>query len=113
MTMEKVLYKSCSIDGVGLAGPFAFCLEYYILEKEAQIEGFSIVTYGVEIDERDPATGEIVDYQAVYDVFCSRAEAEMVVERLARGEVTPATLMDVLQDTVGIGDLVNRETMAV
>ena len=76
------------------------------------LEGIGFCTYGIEIVlfERNGGEDANPEYSRVYDAFCTRKDAEEIMDRLVRNKVTPVHLMEVLQDTVGVGDLVNRET---
>lgn len=64
-----------------------FQVRYYLLE-ECSPEG---TVYGVG-SERD---GESIELR---DVTASRAQAQALLDSLARGQVTPAALRDVVED---------------
>lgn len=110
MKKRKTLYKSIQLLGEG-DSPAVHHLDYYVLEKEVEVDGFSINTYGIEISKRtcDGTEPVEVEYRRVYDIFCTYRETEEALEKLVRNAVTPVALLDVLHDMVGIGTLVNEE----
>lgn len=110
MAMRK-LYRTVSVNCESETGNANFNLEYYLLEKEIALDGFSVNTYGVEIVKSSKGEGNVVyrEYRKVFDIFCSQKEAEKVLEKLANNTVTPVCLLDVLENLIGTGDLVNEE----
>lgn len=111
MSMRK-LFKTVHVNSESEIGNSEFDLEYYILEKEIKLDGFCVCTYGVEISKCMRGEDNVLhkEYRKVFDVFCTRKEAEEILEKLARNTVTPISLLDVLENLIGIGDLVNEET---
>ena len=111
MAIRK-LYKTVHVNSESEMGNSEFDLEYYVLEKEILLDGFSVNTYGVEITKRSRGEGNTLckEYRKVFDIFCTQSEAEAVLEKLVRNTVTPVSLLDVLENMIGTGDLVNEET---
>ncbi len=111
MAVHKELFRSTKVAGVEENSAKLYELDYYLLEKEVNVDGFAINTFGVGVTKRTVEDGKTVDleYRRVYDVFCSKRETLVMLDKLARGAVTPVSLLEVLQDVVGIGDLVNEE----
>lgn len=74
-----------------------FELEYYLLEEPIAIsESIETITYGVAVQMNRRGKSEI----AKADSLCTtRAEAEEFAKRLARGSVTPATFLDIVDDS--------------
>ncbi len=112
---KRKLYQKVHVDSTGENGNSQFDLEYYILEKEIMIDGMCINTYGVEISKLFKAEDGVVykEYRKIFDIFCTEREAEKVLEKLARNTVTPISLLDVLENLIGTGDLINEETSFV
>ncbi len=109
---NRKLYKTVHVDRKSDAANYDFDLEYYILEKEIKLDSICVNTYGVEIckskQDADGVTQK--EYRKVFDVFCTQKETEEVLEKLARNTVTPINLLDVLENLIGTGDLINEET---
>ena len=108
---NRKLYRTVNVKSLSEAGNREFDLEYYMLEKEIKLDDICVHTYGVEIckvcvDEDNVSHKE---YRKVYDVFCTQGEAIEVIEKLARNTVTPISLLDVLENLIGTGDLINEE----
>ncbi|MBQ4516622.1 MAG: hypothetical protein II978_07520 [Clostridia bacterium] len=112
---NRKLYKTVSVNSEDNLASYDFDLEYYILEKEIQLDGICVNTYGVEICKCRKDADEVVhkEYRKVFDVFCTKKEAEEILEKLARNTVTPISLLDVLENLIGTGDLINEETSFV
>lgn len=90
-----------------------FFLDYYILEKEVQIEGQSALRYGLEIYKRakrddGSAYGE---YRKIFDVFQTEAEADAVARLLANNTVTPISMKEILEDLLGQSDFASEMTV--
>ena len=103
----------CTSSGsVDLLHRFQELVKENHLEKEIKLDGFCVCTYGVEISKCMRGEDNVLhkEYRKVFDVFCTRKEAEEILEKLARNTVTPISLLDVLENLIGIGDLVNEET---
>ena len=111
MAMRK-LFQTVHVNSESEIGNSEFDLEYYLLEKEIQLDGFCVNTYGVEISKCSKDENKVLhkEYRKVFDVFCTQKDAEEVLEKLARNAVTPISLLDVLESMIGTGDLVNEET---
>lgn len=107
----RKLYRTVCVNCESDAGHSEFNLEYYLLEKEILLDGFSVNTYGVEIVKCSKGKDNTIcrEYRKVFDIFCTQREAEDVLEKLARNTVTPVCLLDVLENMIGTGDLVNEE----
>ena len=90
-----------------------FILDYYLLEKDVRIEGFSLNTYGIEISKREKTAPKqnYTEYRRVYDIFCTKEEAISALKKLCENTVTPVSLLDVLEDMIGVGELVNEERL--
>lgn len=110
MGMRK-LYRTVHVNSESETGIANFNLEYYLLEKEIALDGFSVNTYGVEIVKTSKGEDNSVrrEYRKVFDIFCTQKEAENVLDKLARNTVTPVCLLDVLENMIGTGDLINEE----
>lgn len=57
-------------------------------------------SYGVEI--RMTRSGRPEETARVEDITTSREQAEQLLHRLRRNRVTPVTLRDVIEDTLGV-----------
>ena len=112
---KRKLYQKVQVSSEGVGGKTNFDLEYYVLEKEVTIDGMCINTYGVEISKLFKGDDGVVykEYRKVFDIFCTEREAEAVLKKLARNTVTPISLLDVLENLIGTGDLINEETSFV
>jgi hypothetical protein len=88
----------------------SFFLDYYIIEKEILIDGFTFHTYGLEIAKRMDSGGACTEFRRVYDVFCTEKEAFEALNTLIRNAVTPVCLLEILEDMIGVGDFVNEES---
>ena len=112
MELTRTFYAETDLDDNSGEIRKQYHLQYYLLQKEIMLEGIGFCTYGIEIVlfERNGKENANPEYSKVYDAFCTRKDAEEVLDSLVRNKVTPVHLMEVLQDTVGVGDLVNRET---
>ncbi len=110
MAMRK-LYKTVSVASECDGEERRFSLDYYILEKEVQIEGFSVNTYGIEICKRDKRenNSSYFEYRKIFDIFCTEAETMDVLDKLSRNSVTPICMQEVLEDLIGTGDFVSEE----
>lgn len=111
----RKFFQSVKVNSESDLGKVEFYLDYYILEKEIQIDGFSINTYGIEVAKRDKINdaSTCLEYRKIYDVFCTERETIEVLEKLIRNTVTPVSVLDVLQDLIGTGDFVNEELAVV
>lgn len=110
MAIRK-LFKTVHVNSDSEAGNSEFDLEYCLLEKEIVLDSFSVNTYGVEITKiyKNKDNTLCKEYRKVFDIFCTQSEAEAVLEKLARNTVTPVSLLDVLENMIGTGELVNEE----
>lgn len=108
---SRKLYRTVNVKSLSEAGNREFDLEYYMLEKEIKLDGICVHTYGVEICKVCVDDDKVAhkEYRKVYDVFCTQGEAIEVIEKLARNTVTPISLLDVLENLIGTGDLINEE----
>ncbi|MBR7164632.1 MAG: hypothetical protein IKD21_06670 [Clostridia bacterium] len=88
------------------SGEETFFLDYYILEKEVQVEGISISRFGLEIYKRAQRKDgtPYAEYRKVFDVFQTEAEANEVLHLLARNTVTPVSMKEILEDLLGCSD---------
>lgn len=109
----RSFYKSVCVSCESDMGRREFILDYFLLEKDIKIEGFSVNTYGIEISKREKKENSenYYEYRRVYDIFCTKAEALGALDTLVRNTVTPVSLLDVLEDMIGIGELVNEERL--
>ncbi|MBR5156684.1 MAG: hypothetical protein IKW59_02840 [Clostridia bacterium] len=109
---NRKLYKTVSVNSKSDAANYDFDLEYYILEKEIKLDGICVNTYGVEICKSLKDSDGVVhkEYRKVFDVFCTEKETKEILEKLARNTVTPISLLEVLENLIGTGDLINEET---
>ena len=107
--VNRTFYESIAVTDAAESEEKGFVLDYYLLKKDISVDGFSLNTYGIEIVKRKSVRGEALEYRRVFDVFCMEDEALAAIRRLAENTVTPVSLLDVLEDMIGIGDLVNEE----
>ena len=112
MAMRK-LYKTVNVASECEGEERKFMLDYYILEKEVEIEGFSVNTYGIEICKRGKKENgaSYFEYRKIFDIFCTEEETEDVIDKLARNSVTPICMQEVLEDLIGTGDFVSEELL--
>lgn len=110
VAMRK-LYKTVNVASECDGEERKFFLDYYILEKEVQIEGFSVNTYGIEICKRAKRENNTsyFEYRKIFDIFCTEEETASVIDKLARNSVTPICMQEVLEDLIGTGDFVSEE----
>ena len=87
-------------------GKETFFLDYYILEKEVQVEGICIRRFGLEIYKRAhrPDGKPYAEYRKVFDLFGTEAEANEVLHLMARNTVTPISMKEILEDLLGVSD---------
>ena len=113
MSVVRSFYDAVEIEGEGDEGK-RFRLEYYLLEKSVMVGGFGISTFGVEVIKRTRIGQADAGMEGcrIYDVFRSRTESLEVLQKLARNAVTPVSLLDVLHDLTGVGDLVNEDNFS-
>ncbi|MBP3337633.1 MAG: hypothetical protein J6L59_04420 [Clostridia bacterium] len=111
--VSRIFYKSVSVMCESDDLRKDFILDYYLLEKDVKIEGFSVNTYGIEISKREKKSEKqnFCEYRRVYDIFCTKDKALETLESLVRNTVTPVSLLDVLEDLIGVGELVNEERL--
>lgn len=111
--VSRIFYRSVNVCAECDEKKREFILDYYLLEKDIKIEGFSVNTYGIEISKREKTKddGTLKEYRRVYDVFCTKGEALETLEKLVKNTVTPISLLDILEDLIGIGELVNEECL--
>lgn len=88
------------------SGTDAFFLDYYILEKEVQVEGLCVNRFGLEIYKRAKRSDgtPYAEYRKVFDVFQTEAEAREVLQLLSRNTVTPISMKDILEDLLGYAE---------
>lgn len=67
--------------------------DYYILLEHLELEGYSGESYGVKIEEKE--TGEVA---IAPDVTCRSSVIYQLAQTLLLHQVTPCTLVDVIQD---------------
>ena len=110
MAMRR-LYKTVNVSSECDGDKHLFVLDYYILEKEVEIDGYSVNTYGIEICKKSKRenNSSYFEYRKIFDIFCSEGETIDVIEKLARNSVTPICMQEVLEDLIGTGDFVNEE----
>ncbi len=91
----------------------AFFLDYYILEKEVQVEGICISRFGLEIYKRAQRKDgtPYAEYRKVFDLFQTEAEAEEMLLLMARNTVTPISMKDILEDLLGCTEFVGEVSM--
>lgn len=94
-------------------GEETFFLDYYILEKEVQVEGLCISRFGLEIYKRARRTDgtPYAEYRKVFDVFQTEAEASEVLHLLARNTVTPISMKEILEDLLGNSDFAGEVSL--
>jgi len=68
-------------------------LDYYLLVDELDVGRFLCESYGVRVVRRE--TGE---QQSACHVTTNPSRIDSLLELLVQGQVTPCTLMDVLED---------------
>ena len=112
VTMRK-LYKTVNVASECDGEEMKFWLDYYVLEKEVEIEGFSVNTYGIEICKRAKRENgsSYFEYRKIFDIFCTEEETTSVIDKLARNSVTPICMQEVLEDLIGTGDFVSEEVL--
>ena len=108
--VNRRFFKSIKVMGEWEGRQRSFFLDYYIIEKEILIDGFTFHTYGLEIAKRTDSGDESAEFRRVYDVFCTEKEAVESLNVLIRNAVTPVCLLEVLEDMIGVGDFVNEES---
>jgi len=110
MAIRK-LYKTVNVSSECDGEERKFWLDYYILEKEVEIEEFSVNTYGIEICKRSKRedNSSYFEYRKIFDIFCTEEETVDVINKLARNSVTPICMQEVLEDLIGTGDFVSEE----
>lgn len=110
MAMRK-LYKTVNVNSECEGDKHEFVLDYYILLKEVQIEGYCVNTYGIEICKKSKRenNSSYFEYRKIFDLFCSESETMHVIDKLARNSVTPICMQEVLEDLIGTGDFVSEE----
>ena len=108
---SRRLYKTVNVESECEGSKRVFTLDYYILEKEVQIEGFSVNTYGIEICKKSKRenNSSYFEYRKIFDIFCTEEETIDVIDKLARNSVTPICMQEVLEDLIGTGDFVSEE----
>lgn len=111
--VNRIFFKSVNVSCESEVGRREFILDYFLLEKDIKLEGFSVNTYGIEISKREKTAEDksYCEYRRVYDVFCTKDEAEDALLKLVKNTVTPVSLLDVLEDMIGVGELVNEERL--
>ncbi len=111
--VSRNFFRSVNVNCESDIGRREFILDYFWLEKDVRIEGFSVNTYGIEISKREKTADNenYCEYRRVYDIFCTKAEALDALDKLVRNTVTPVSLLDVLEDMIGVGELVNEERL--
>lgn len=78
-----------------------FYLDYYLLEELISGEdGIGLMTYGVEVVKRTsyPDKSEVLEKCEIKDIFFSKDDVIAFMQMLSRNCVTPATLLDVVED---------------
>ena len=111
--VSRNFYKSIHVHCESDLGRKEFILDYFLLEKDITVEGFSLNTYGIEISKREKLSTvqNFTEYRRVYDIFCTKEEAISALKKLCENTVTPVSLIDVLEDMIGVGELVNEERL--
>ena len=71
------------------------CFDYYILLEHLELEEYSGESYGVKIEEKE--TGEVA---VAPHVTCRSAVIYQLAQILLVNQVTPCTLVDVIQDWI-------------
>ena len=67
--------------------------DYYITIDEMEVGPFACESYGIRVAQRE--SGESA---AVHNVTCSIQRIDELSQRVLDGQVTPATLRDVVED---------------
>lgn len=111
--VSRDFYKSVNVKCESDVGKREFILDYFLLKKDINIEGFSVNTYGIEIAKREKMGKKEChfEYRRVYDIFCTEEEAVNTLELLVKNTVTPVSMLDILEDMIGVGELVNEERL--
>ena len=76
-------------------------LEYYLVENDIECEGKQVHTYGIGIDSESSGCGtSIHESKSIPDLFSSKQKATEALDRIARGEVRPYCLADVVYELI-------------
>lgn len=94
-------------------GEETFFLDYYILEKEVQVEGLCISRFGLEIYKRAHRKDgtPYAEYRKIFDLFGTESEANEVLHLMARNSVTPISMKEILEDLLGVSDFVGEVSL--
>lgn len=83
--MTRTTVKSADADGEMMN------LHYIMTSREIEIEGDLVTAYGIRVEGRD-------GFAQVDDITSDRARADGLFALICRGEVTPMTLRDIVED---------------
>ena len=72
-------------------------LEYALLSKEIEIEGVSVVTYGISVKMLE---GESLVHTEIHDIAPDREAICFLLERICSGAVLPQNLIDIVEDFI-------------
>lgn len=102
MSNKKLIRKSTITVNEGEVQE-RFILEYYVLEREAFVDGTSANTYGIEVLKRSSPNSKTlkVEYRKIFDIFCTEAEAVEAAFILAENTVTPISVCDIIEQFIG------------
>ena len=91
-------------------------LEYYLIDEEVSVEEFGCQkkVFGIEIVKKGITENNksYIDSSAVRKITCSEKEMKQLIKLLANHTVTPASLKDILEDMVNMGQFGASEDIA-
>lgn len=101
MTRKLVKKATVTVNEYGAAQSFS--LEYYVLERETNVDGTGTNTYGVEVLKRSNPNAKTlkVEYRKIFDIFCTETEAVEAALILAENTVTPVSVCDIIEQFIG------------
>lgn len=75
-----------------------FKMDYSIISKPIELEGMTLLTYGVELTKTmDDGISETV---TIHDITLSKNEIVTFLKIIERGFVTPMTIYDIVEDYI-------------
>ncbi len=110
MSIRKLVQKT-TVTVEGENSLQSFTLEYYTLERETDVDGFYVNTFGIEVLKRhhpDEKTLK-VEYRKIFDIFCTEEKAKEVAWILAENTVTPISLRDIIEQFIGTDEIACEE----
>ena len=77
-------------------------LDYYMIRESICDDYCNLMRYGAKVVKttRSPGGGKVIELKQINNIFYREDDADEFIKLIMRNEVTPVTLMDVVEDYI-------------